>query len=73
MQLNPSREDANCAATQELPSILWNPKVSFLSGPYPERTAYLVKYRGNFTFTLSVYGSAVLLLDLGQFFRFLIL
>jgi hypothetical protein len=26
-ELNPSWEPANCAATQELPSILWNPKV----------------------------------------------
>jgi hypothetical protein len=26
-ELSPSREAANCAATQELPSILWNPKV----------------------------------------------
>jgi hypothetical protein len=27
MELNPFREAANSAATQELPSILWNPKV----------------------------------------------
>jgi hypothetical protein len=27
MELSPSSEAANCAATQELPSILWNPKV----------------------------------------------
>jgi hypothetical protein len=27
MELSSSREAANCAATQELPSILWNPKV----------------------------------------------
>jgi hypothetical protein len=27
MELSPSWEAANCAATQELPSILWNPKV----------------------------------------------
>jgi hypothetical protein len=27
MELSPSTEAANCAATQELPSILWNPKV----------------------------------------------
>jgi hypothetical protein len=25
MGLSPSSEAANCAATQELPSILWNP------------------------------------------------
>jgi hypothetical protein len=27
MELSPSWEAANCAATQELPGILWNPKV----------------------------------------------
>jgi hypothetical protein len=27
MELNPSVKAANCATTQELPSILWNPKV----------------------------------------------
>jgi hypothetical protein len=26
MEVNPSREAASCATTQELPSILWNPK-----------------------------------------------
>jgi hypothetical protein len=29
MELSPSREAANCAATQELPSVLWNPKVHY--------------------------------------------
>jgi hypothetical protein len=29
MELSPSWEAANCAATQELPSILWNPKVYY--------------------------------------------
>jgi hypothetical protein len=29
MQLSPSWEAANCAATQELPNILWNPKVHY--------------------------------------------
>jgi hypothetical protein len=28
-ELSPSWEAANCAATQELPSILWNPKVQY--------------------------------------------
>jgi hypothetical protein len=28
-ELSPSWEDASCAATQELPSILWNPKVHY--------------------------------------------
>jgi hypothetical protein len=29
MELSPSWEAANCAATQEIPSILWNPKVHY--------------------------------------------
>jgi hypothetical protein len=29
MELSPSWEAANCAATQELPSILLNPKVHY--------------------------------------------
>jgi hypothetical protein len=29
MELSPPWEAANCAATQELPSILWNPKVHY--------------------------------------------
>jgi hypothetical protein len=29
MELSPSWETANCAAIQELPSILWNPKVHY--------------------------------------------
>jgi hypothetical protein len=29
MGLNPSSETANCAATQAIPSILWNPKVHY--------------------------------------------
>jgi hypothetical protein len=29
MELSPSCEAANCAATQDIPSILWNPKVHY--------------------------------------------
>jgi hypothetical protein len=30
MRLSPSLEAVSCAATQELPNILWNPKVHYL-------------------------------------------
>jgi hypothetical protein len=42
MELSPSWEAANCAGTQELPSILWNPKLyyrkisGFHGGDYEE-------------------------------------
>jgi hypothetical protein len=29
MELSPSWEAANCAATQELPNVLWNPKIYY--------------------------------------------
>jgi hypothetical protein len=29
MELSPSLQAANCAATQELHNILWNPKVNY--------------------------------------------
>jgi hypothetical protein len=41
MELSPSWKSANCVDTQELPNILWNPKVYYCSqeistGPYSE-------------------------------------
>jgi hypothetical protein len=29
MELSPTREAANCADTQEFPSVLWNPNVHY--------------------------------------------
>jgi hypothetical protein len=39
MELSPSWEAANCAATQEITSILWNPKVYCRPYPEPDRSS----------------------------------
>jgi hypothetical protein len=70
MELSPSREAANCAATRELPSILWNPEIRYhvhkspplvpiLSHSQPIHTipSYLTKINFNIVHPLTSWSS----------------
>jgi hypothetical protein len=59
MELSPSREPANCAATQELPSILWNPNVHYCVHKSPPLV--LIMSQINPIHTIPSYLSKILL------------
>jgi hypothetical protein len=61
MELSRSSEAANCAATHEIPSILWNPKVP--SGPLISGFPTNILYAFLFSPIRATYLAHLILLD----------
>jgi hypothetical protein len=57
-KLSPSQGAANCADTQEIPSILWNPKVQ--CSQEPSTDPYLEPYQSNPHHTISLRSILIL-------------
>jgi hypothetical protein len=64
MELSPSWEATNCAATQELPSVLWNPKVHYRVHKNPPLVPVLSQINPNHTIPSYLRSSLILSIHL---------